>query len=67
MQITKVSPRTGQENTMDINVTEEQIAAWKAGGMIQSVMPKLTPDEREFLMTGYTQADWDAIFPAEEE
>jgi len=29
-------------------------------------MPDLTPDEREFLMTGYTPADWIQIFGPEE-
>lgn len=43
---------------MNLDVTAEQIAAWQAGGLIQNVMPHLTPDEREFLITGITADEW---------
>jgi len=62
MTITKTSPLTGNINTMDMDVSEEQIAAWQGGVLIQRAMPNLTPDEREFLMTGYTPEDWKEIF-----
>ena len=62
MTITKTSPLTGNVNTMDMDVSEEQIAAWQGGVLIQRAMPNLTPDEREFLMTGYTPEDWKEIF-----
>ena len=62
MTITKTSPLTGNVNTMDMDVSEEQIAAWQGGVLIQQAMPNLTPDEREFLMTGYTPEDWKEIF-----
>ena len=62
MTITKTSPLTGNINTMDIDVSEEQLAAWQGGVLIQRAMPNLTPDEREFLMTGYTPEDWEEIF-----
>jgi len=62
MTVTKTSPLSGNTNTMDIDVSEEQIAAWRGGVLIQRVMPNLTPDEREFLMTGYTPEDWEKIF-----
>lgn len=68
MKVSRVSPRTGQVNTLELDITEED---WKryqqGGGLIQNVFPHLTSSEREFLMTGYTQADWDAIFPPEEQ
>lgn len=68
MQITKVSPLTGRENTLDIPVSEEQLARWRLGeGPIQNIMPELTPDQREFLMTGYTKEDWATMFPPEDE
>ena len=62
MTITKTSPLTGNINTMDIDESEEQLAAWQGGVLIQRAMPNLTPDEREFLMTGYTPEDWEEIF-----
>ena len=62
MLITKKSPFTGKENTMDIPVTQEQIDHWKnSGGTIQRVFPRLTASQREFLMTGMTDADWDTL------
>lgn len=64
MKVQRRSPRTGNINEMDLDITVEQIRAWQHGGMmIQDAMPHLTPAQREFLMTGYTQEDWDAIFP----
>jgi hypothetical protein len=61
MIITKTSPLTGMLNTMDIDVTELQIAQWERGMLIQEAMPLLTRDEREFIMTGFTAADWEAM------
>jgi len=66
LEITKRSPLTGEYNTMILDVTEEQIARWKSGTLIQDAMPHLNNEEREFLITGYTQSDWDTI-PDEEE
>ena len=62
MLITKVSDLTGNTSSMEIDVTNEQIALWKGGELIQDVMPDLTPDEREFIMTGSTSEEWDAAF-----
>lgn len=47
---------------MDLDITNEQLQRWKDGELIQNVMPNLTPAEREFLITGYTQDDWDVMF-----
>ena len=65
MQITRVSMFSGKTNTMEIDVTPEQIAAWKAGQLIQKAMPNLSPSEREFIMTGVTSEEWDAKFDEE--
>lgn len=68
MLITKTSPLTGKTNTMDIPVTEEQLASWEVGGkLIQNAMPDLTAEQREFILTGYTPEDWEAMFGNEEE
>tara|TARA_R110000796_G_C14272517_1_gene401475 strand:+ start:273 stop:497 length:225 start_codon:yes stop_codon:yes gene_type:complete len=52
MEITKQSPVSGNFNTMDLDITEAAIGAWRAGMLIQDAMPNLTADEREFIMTG---------------
>jgi hypothetical protein len=62
MQITKRSPFSGKEHTMDIDVTKSQLKSWKDGKMIQDAFPHLTADEREFLLTGITKEEWDAEF-----
>ena len=62
MLITRLSPFSNKENSMEIEVTQEQIALWESGTLIQNAMPHLTPDEREFIMTGITPEEWDSAF-----
>jgi len=50
---------------MEIDVSEKQIALWREGALIQDVMPNLSPDEREFIMTGITPDEWAAEFGEE--
>ena len=59
MKITRTSPFTGKEHTLEIPVTEQQLRAWLSGVLIQDAMPNLTPDEREFIKTGITAEEWD--------
>jgi hypothetical protein len=67
LTVKRMSPRTKQWHEMDIDITLEQYNRWTGGELIQNVMPNLTPDQREFLMTGYTKEDWAAMFPKDEE
>jgi hypothetical protein len=62
MIITRRSPVTGKVNSLDLNITDAEIARWQRGEFIQNVWPNLTVDEREFLMTGMTKEDWDETF-----
>lgn len=62
MKITRTSPYSGKDNTLEIDVTEEQIIKWQQGMLIQDAMPNLSPDEREFMMTGCTPEDWEDMF-----
>lgn len=62
MLITRKSPVTKRENTMDLPITEEQLTRWRSGELAQKVFPDLTPDQREFLMSGMTAEDWKATF-----
>ena len=61
MYISKRSMLTGDEHTMDLNVTLRQIKAWQEGTLIQNAMPNLTSVEREFIMTGITKDEWDNL------
>ena len=67
MIITRISPLTLRPNAMEINVTQAQFDAWKAGAYIQEAMSNLTDDEREFIMTGLTPTDWATLFGEEED
>ena len=63
MKIRRRSPRTGRAHTMELDVTEEELAAWQRGARIQDACPRLSDEQREFILTGFTPEDWDALFP----
>ena len=62
MQITRTSDFTGVERTLDLPITLEQYNSWKGGTLIQEAMPDLSPNDREFIMTGITSEEWDNEF-----
>jgi hypothetical protein len=66
VKITRRSPFTGKENTKDLPITHEEIVRWQGGELIQNVWPQLSPGEREFLMTGIVDDEWDDIFKDKE-
>jgi hypothetical protein len=60
--VTKKSPFLGIYHTATLVMTEDQYSNWLANGeLIQNALPHLTADEREFLMTGITPQEWDAV------
>ena len=58
MKITRHSLFTSNPHTMDLPITEAQLQAWRSGTVIQKAMPQLTPEQREFLITGTTTDEW---------
>lgn len=58
MKLTRTSPFSGKVNTMELDITPEQLERWRNGELIQRVFPHLTPSEREFIMTGITDDEW---------
>ena len=66
MRVTRVSPLSNKVNQMYLDVTGEQIERWVAGELVQDVMPNLTPEERQFIMTGITPEEWDESFLVDE-
>lgn len=68
MLVTKISMFSGRENTLDLPITQEQLTLWKSKNLlVQDVFPHLSPDQREFLMTGVTSEEWDEMFSSTEE
>jgi hypothetical protein len=63
MLIRKQSVLTHNWNTMELPITQEAVDAWrKHGRLIQDVFPHLTPSQRQFLMSGVTEAEWEKAF-----
>lgn len=63
MLVTCLSPFSHTRNTIDLDVTAEQLARYENGEeLIQNVFPNLLPEHREFIKTGITPEEWDATF-----
>ena len=68
MKITKTSPLTGKQNTREIAITEEQLQKWQnREGLIQDIMPNVSAEDREFLISGSTPEDWEEMFGGDDE
>ena len=61
MKITRTNPFNGEINTINIDVTDEQVQAYMDGALIQNAFPQLTAGEREFIKTGITEESWEAM------
>jgi hypothetical protein len=61
MLITRTNPFNGEVNTLNIEVTDEQIQAYMDGALIQNAFPNLSADDREFIKTGITAEYWEAM------
>ena len=59
MKITRTNPFNGEVNTLDIEVTDEQVQAYMDGALIQNAFPNLSAGDREFIKTGITEESWE--------
>ena len=57
MLITRTNPFNGSVNTRDLDITDEQVAAYEAGALVQNAFPNLSADDREFYKTGIDNCD----------
>jgi hypothetical protein len=62
MLVSRKSIISGKVNTMDLDVSDQQLAEWEGGKLIQDVFPHLTASEREFMMSGITPEEWNEMF-----
>ena len=60
--VSRTSGLTGETHSMVMDITREQVRAYKAGDLIKDAFPNLTADEREFFKTGITPSEWDKFF-----
>ena len=66
IEVARISHLTGNVNKMYLDITQEQVEEWNSPAqerrLIQDIFPNLNEDEREFIMTGYTPADWRNLY-----
>jgi len=64
----KKSMVSGRLNSMLLPTTQGKIEYWiESGKLIQDVMPDLSDDHREFLMSGITPREWNDMFGEEDD
>lgn len=65
--ITKISPFSGKSNTIVIMVYHEDWMKYLRGEAIQYCFPYLSANEREFVMTGIPNEEWEKHVKEENE
>ena len=67
MKITRTSIVSGKTRTLDFpTVTKKMLSDYETGDKpIQIALPGLTPSQREFIMTGIVDSEWDKSIPAQ--
>ena len=67
MLIRRISAISGVTRTRDIPVNPEDMMLWSQGGVnIQDAMPYLNDSDREFILSGITDEEWDDAFADDE-
>lgn len=66
MEITRTSMYSGITRSRVLDITEEQLAAYRDGVLIQNAFPHLSDEDREFFLTGITRNEWIEMFSEEE-
>lgn len=68
MKVTRTSQLSGKTRTLDIDITPEQLQQVEIGDeLIQNIVPHLNSSDREFLITGITEEEWNTAFPEEDD
>lgn len=66
MTLTQTSTISGEKHTMELPISEEDFAIafnlWKnEGECIQDAFPSLSSAQREFIMSGITEEEWEKL------
>ena len=72
VKVTRTSQFSGKDHTLELPITQEEWEAGKARSWklnpgvgtehIQKCFPMLSAEHREFLISGITPAEWEALF-----
>jgi hypothetical protein len=65
VRFTRKSQLSGNEYTMELGVAQDALDAYLANTdfvTIQTALPGLSRAEREFVLTGVTPQEWNAVF-----
>jgi hypothetical protein len=66
MLITRTSQISKTNSTMELDITYEQLDRvnnrFQTKELIQNIVPNLSMEEREFLITGITPKEWNELF-----
>jgi hypothetical protein len=62
MQITRTSVLSGITRTRDLPITDDQWKAFCGGLHIQRALHNLSDGDREFILSGSTEEEWDEEF-----
>jgi len=55
------------ERAYEMGTDPHDIYIWSGGALIQDAFPYLDNEEREFILTGITPAEWDEMFGDEDD
>jgi hypothetical protein len=63
MLVTKESRISGKISSMDLDITSDQLDRINLKiELIQNIVPHLSSEQREFLITGITPDEWNELF-----
>jgi hypothetical protein len=66
-EVTRVSVASNRVQTRIIHATPQQFAQWRSGFLVQDAFPNLSPEEREFLITGMSDEEWHAMWAEDDD
>lgn len=68
MLVTKVSILSNIQRTKELDITEKDYQRFlRKEALVQDIFPDLSINDREFLVSGIIEDEWDIHFPEEEE
>ena len=59
-QVQEVTVTVG-DRSQRMQLSRKQLVEWEQGAVIQRALPQLSLDQREFLLTGLTNEEWDKM------